>query len=149
MGELDWESLDPDLHGFVRSGLLLMEFLKADILEMEVPRYNKTWLYAGTLDILLKRAGVEIIGDFKTGDIPDVTRQQLFAYDMLQPVRTFRLHWGIKLHRDGSMATITELDDDRYAGDRFLNWLATTRDRQAAGVSLIPTEVPDGYCYPT
>lgn len=145
LGTLDWETLDPDLHGFVRSGLLLMEFLKADILEMEVPRYHHTWLFAGTLDLLIKRAGVEILIDWKTGDIPDVTRQQVFAYDLLQPTRAARLHWGVKLHRDGKMATITELDDDRYAGDRFLNWLATTRDRQAAGVSLIPTTLPEGY----
>lgn len=147
LGTLDWNSLDPDLHGFVRSGLKLMEFLKADILEMEVPRYHPTWLYAGTLDLLIRRAGIEIVIDWKTGDIPDVTDYQLFAYDMLQPVRAARQHWGVKLHRDGAMATITELDSDRYAGDRFLNLLATTRERQKHGVSLIPTTLPEGYCY--
>lgn len=147
LGELDWESLDPDLHGFVRSGLLLMEFLKADILEMEVPRYHPTWLFAGTIDMLIRRAGVEIVVDFKTGDMPATTEYQLWAYDLLQPVRAHRQHWGVKLHRDGKMATITELDSDRYAGDRFLNLLATTRERQRHGVSLIPTTLPEGYCY--
>lgn len=138
----DWAMLDEDLHGYVRSGMRLLDFLKAQVLETEIPRYHPNWLYAGTADIILARQGSEIVADWKTGDMPNTTDYQVWAYDMLQPIRKARQHWGIKLHKDGAIATIHELDDDRYAGDRFLNLLATTRERQKHGVSKIPTDMP-------
>ena len=137
----DWDLLDADLHGWVMSGIKLLDFLKAEVIETETPRYHAQWLYAGTGDIIFKRAGAEIVADWKSGDMPDTTDYQVWAYDMLQPTRQARQHLGIKLHKDGAMATIYELDDDRYAGDRFLNLLATTRERQKHGVSLIPTSI--------
>lgn len=137
MGRLDWATLHPDLHGWVRSGIRLVEKLKVRVIEMETPRYHPTWLYAGTLDACFEHEGTEVIGDYKSGAMPSITKFQLWAYDHLQPDRKPRKHWGIKLHEDGAIATLTEFDSDRYAFEKFLSFLTTTRERIAEGVSDI------------
>ena len=142
LGRLDWATLHPELHGWVRSGLRLIETLKVRVLEMETPHFHPTWLYAGTLDVLFEHQGGEVIADYKSGAMPPTTKFSLWAYDHLQPVRQPRRHWGIKLHEDGRLATLVEFDADRYAFEKFLAFLTTTRERVAAGVSALDMSLP-------
>lgn len=132
-GRLNWASLHPDLHGWVKSGLLLVDRLKPTIIEMETPRFHAGHRFAGTLDIRWLLQGWEWVVDWKSGKAGKVAKYQTAAYDILAgPTNDGRprKRAAFELQQDGTIARLVEYDG---ATDR-LDWLcmlAVARIRKA------------------
>ena len=137
----DWDLLDPDLHGWVHSGIDYLAYLIADgavILGVEVSRFNPLHRVAGTIDLIALWRGYEWILDYKSGKASGVTRFRLGAYDMiLGPTenRKPRKRAAIELQKDGGKAKLKEYNGVEFFhdGNRFLSYLVTTRDHRQFG----------------
>lgn len=143
---LDWQSLHPDLHGYVHSWLRLRERLPGlQIMEIERARFHPLFMFAGTLDRRVFYNGFEHVWDVKTGPAPRWGRLQTAAYDLLLPPyeRGLRKRAAVELHEDGSTATMRP-HEDLNDGNYFLAMVATVRARQQSGVSSI--DATTGEC---
>lgn len=132
-GTLDWATLHPALHGFVHSGIKLVERLKPKILRFETPLYHPVHLFAGTYDIEWELGGWPYIVDWKSGKAAKVTRYQTAAYAMMAAkLSAPRPHKraAVELQEDGSMANWITYDD-HTDGMGWLNLLGAYRIRQA------------------
>ncbi len=112
-GTLDWSSLDPALHGYVRSGLMLMDRLKPKIIRYETPLCHQVHKFAGTSDIQCELNGYGWLLDWKSGKAPKVARYQTAAYAMLAQQDTPRLfkRAAVELQEDGSIANMVKYED--------------------------------------
>lgn len=134
----DWDLLDPDLHGWARSGLDKLAELLADgavILGVEVRRHHPLYRYAGTADLIVLWRGYEYVLDWKSGAASKVTRFKLAAYDqLLGPAANGkqRKRAAIEIQRDGGRAKLIEYNavDNFQDANRFLSYLTTARDRK-------------------
>ncbi|MDD5301470.1 MAG: hypothetical protein PHS14_00060 [Elusimicrobia bacterium] len=141
----DWDLLDPDLHGWCRSGMDYLAYLLADgavILGVEVRRYHPLYRYAGTIDLVVLWRGYEWVLDWKSGKASRVVRFKLAAYDqLLGPAANGkpRKRAAIEVQQDGSRAKLVEYNGVEYHHDanRFLGYLGTSRDRQVYAVKKI------------
>ena len=137
----DWGLLDPDLHGWVRSGINFLEYLIADgavFLGIEIMRYNALYRVAGTIDLHVLWRGYEWILDHKSGKASKMTRFKLAAYDMiLGPAKNGkpRKRAAIEVQKDGGRAKLVPYNGPDYFHDanRFLSYLNTSRDRKLFG----------------
>ena len=131
-GTLDWAPLDPQLHGYVKSGLKLVERLQPKVVRYETPLYHPGLRFAGTSDLEVERKGWREIWDWKSGKAPDVARYQTAAYEMLARVHTPMLfkRRAVELQEDGSIANLVKYDD-HTDGAGWLNLLGAYRIRQA------------------
>lgn len=132
-GTLDWKTLDSDLHGYVKSGLRLVDHLKPKILRFETSLHHPTLLFAGTFDLEWDLGGWRWIIDWKSGKASKVVRYQTVAYEILARVQEPLFNrWkraAIELQKDGGMARIVRYNDSNdYAG--WINLLGAWRIRQ-------------------
>lgn len=139
-GTLDWATLEKPLHGYVESGLRLVERLKPKIIRMETALYDPTFDFAGMLDIDWELDGWRWIVDWKSGKAPKVTRYQIAAYEMLARVTAPRfVHWkraAIELQEDGSTANLVRYDDHTDAAG-WINLLRTYSIRQSLRAGVV------------
>jgi hypothetical protein len=143
-GTLDWRTLDPQLHGYVKSGLKLVERLQPKIVRYETPLYHPGLHFAGTSDLEVVRKGWGEIWDWKSGKAPNVARYQTAAYEMLARSNVERKdpelyefrsslnfkRCAVELQEDGSIANLVKYDD-HTDGAGWLNLLGAYRIRQA------------------
>lgn len=132
-GTLDWSTLHPDLHGYVRSGLLWIERCRPVVRRMETSLYHPIHRFAGTFDVEWELDGWFWIVDFKSGKAPRVTKYQTAAYAMMASnPGTTRPHKraALELQEDGSMANLITYDD-HTDGAGWLNLLGAYRIRQS------------------
>lgn len=142
-GTLDWSTLDPDLHGYVKSGLLLVDRIKPTIIRYETPLYHKTLRFAGTSDIEWETSGWRWVIDWKSGKAPKVTRYQTAAYEMLaRDIGRPFLRAAVELQEDGSIANIIRYDDHNDAA-AWINLLGAYRIRQQLRSGVI-AQIPQG-----
>ena len=133
--------LDPDLVGWVKSGIDFLSMLRADgaeILGVEVMRHNALYDIAGTIDLVVRWNGSVWIFDHKSGKAARTTRFQAGAYDMiLGPTEDGkpRRRAAVELQEDGGTAKIVGYNTVEHFHDanRFLGYLNTSRDRKAYG----------------
>ena len=137
----DWDLLDPDLHGWVRSGINYLDYLLDDgavILGIETMRYNDLYRFAGAIDLVVFWRGYEWILDWKSGKASKMTRFKLAAYDtILGPTKNgkIRKRAAIEVQKDGSRAKLVEYNkpENFHDANRFLSYLNTSRDRKLFG----------------
>ena len=132
-GTLDWNTLHPDLHGYVKSGLRLVDRLGPTIIRAETPLYHPTLRFAGTSDQEWELKGWRYIIDFKSGKAPAVTRYQTAAYELLSrvnlnPIQRYK-RAAVELQEDGSIANMVKYED-HTDGAGWLNLLGAYRIRQ-------------------
>ena len=125
-------TLNPELHGYVKSGLKLVERLKPRIIRFETPLYHPSLRFAGTSDLEVERSGWREIWDWKSGKAPKVAAYQTAAYEMLARTQTPMLfkRRAIELQEDGTIANLVKYDD-HTDGAGWLNLLGAYRIRQA------------------
>lgn len=147
-GTLDWTTLHPALHGYVRSGLALVDRLRPMILRCETSLYHPVHLFAGTFDVEWELGGWPYIIDWKSGKAAKVARFQTAAYAMAAARLGGRPHKraAIELQEDGSVANLVPYDD-HTDGAGWLNLLGTFRIRQAlrAGVIVASPQGEETY----
>lgn len=139
-GTLDWASLNPALHGFVKSGLRLVDHMKPNIVRYETPLYHVLHRFAGTSDIQWELNGYGFIIDWKSGKAPKVARYQTAAYAMLAQQDTPRVfkRAAVELQADGSMANLIKYYDDRADAAGWLSLLNAFRIRQSLRSKELP-----------
>lgn len=112
-GMLDWDTLDADLHGYVKSWALFAERIGFDLEYMEHRLHHPKYLYAGTLD----RAGSvkwgrrqKAIIDIKTGAPVAGTALQTAAYQAALEAsgEKYKLRLGVYLNPDGGEPNVVE-----------------------------------------
>ena len=132
---LDWSTLHPDLHGYVRSWLKLKALLHPEFLDIEVPRFHPLFPVAGTLDRRVLVQGWECIWDIKTGPAPKWAAFQTAAYDLMLPPyeRGRRKRAAIVLHEDGATATVVP-HQEYNDGNCFVAFLTSTLTRRTHGI---------------
>lgn len=138
-GTLDWGTLHPDLHGYVKSGLKLVDRLGPTLVRFETSLHHPILRFAGTSDMEWTIGKWSYIIDWKTGKAPKVARYQTAAYAMLAEDGQKRL-WkraAVELQEDGTMANIVTYDD-HTDGAGWLNLLGAYRIRQALRLSSLP-----------
>ncbi len=141
-GTLDWATLHPDLHGYVRSGLKLVDRLGPQIIRFETPLHHAALRFAGTSDIEWELQGWRWIIDWKTGKAPKVARYQTAAYEMLArtvapPLFNRWKRAAVELQEDGSMANLIRYED-HTDGAGWLNLLGAFRVRQSLRLPPAP-----------
>lgn len=135
-GTLDWETLDPELHGYVHSGLKLVDRLKPTIRRYETPLCHPLLRFAGTSDLEWDLDGWPWIIDWKSGKAPKVTAYQTAAYEALARYARGPYHnlpfkrAAVELQADGSIANLVRYED-HTDGAGWLNLLGAYRIRQA------------------
>ena len=130
-GTLDWGTLHPDLHGYVKSGLRLVERLQPTLVRFETPLHHPTLRFAGTSDAEWTIGKWSYIIDWKSGKAPAVARYQTAAYAMLAEDGQKRL-WkraAVELQEDGSIANLVRYDDPSDFNG-WINLLGAYRIRQ-------------------
>lgn len=145
-GTLDWKTLDPDLHGYVKSGLRLVERLGPTITRFETPLYHPLLHFAGTSDLEWDLGGWRWTVDWKSGKASKVVRYQTAAYEVLARVQAPLFNrWkraAVELQADGSVANLVKYDD-HTDGLTWLQLLGAYRVRQnlrVAQLAHIPGE---------
>lgn len=108
-GTLDWDTLHPDLHGYVKSWIALKNEVQAVAEAVEAPIYHPTLKIAGTPDFRGFFGKERVIADWKANSIPKHTKWQLAFYRMILGGDWRRV--GVALQADGSMARLTEFKD--------------------------------------
>lgn len=132
----DFDFLDPDLHGWARSGLAYIKYLLEDgavILGIEFMLFHRLYRYAGRIDLYVLWRGYEWVLDWKSGKASRVTRFKLAAYDaLIGPTKNGlpRKRAAIEIQEDGSRARLVEYNTPENFHDvnRFLSYLNTARD---------------------
>ena len=132
-GTLDWATLHPDLHGYVKSGLRLVDRLGPKITRFETPLHHPNLGFAGTFDVEWELGRWAWIVDWKTGKAPAVTRYQTAAYELLAkanlaPLTRYK-RAAVELQEDGSVANLVRYED-HTDGAAWLNLLGAYRVRQ-------------------
>lgn len=138
-GTLDWDTLDPDLHGYVASGLKYVAHRRPKILRFETVLHHPALKFAGTFDVEWQIAGDNWIIDWKTGKAAKVTRYQTAAYEILaryQAQPCFYKRAAIELQADGSMPNVVPYQDSTD-GAAWLAMLATARIRRSLNVPAL------------
>lgn len=140
-GKLDRDTLHKDLHGYLDSGLRLLEHFKSELVVVAIEQrlYHPIFRYAGTVDLRLLWKAVPWIWDWKTGEPGPASPFQLGGYEGLVVKVTgfpYVRRAAVCLHEDGRRATLREYAGAAHLGDsaKFLAFLTTTRCRQAAGI---------------
>lgn len=131
-GTLDWTTLDKDLHGYVHSGVRLVERLKPTILRYETALYHPALRFGGRFDVEWELDGWLYIIDWKTGKAHKTARYQTAAYAMAaarQGARRPHKRAAFELQEDGSTANLVTYDDPTD-GAAWLNLLGAFRVRQ-------------------
>lgn len=144
-GTLDWASLHPDLHGFVRSGLLWWERRAPRVVRLETSLYHPALLFAGTFDVEWELDGWPWIVDYKSGAAGKLARFQTAAYAMLAArLGVLRPHKraALELQGDGTIANLVTYDD-HTDGAAWLNLLGAARVRKTLRAPQLAAE-PQG-----
>lgn len=136
-GTLDWATLSPPLHGYVKSGLLWVQRRRPFVLRLETSLHHPALRFAGTFDVEWELDGWPWVVDWKTGKAAKVARYQTAAYAMMA-ARLNLLNVDAKPHKraalelqeDGSIANLVTYDDHTDSAG-WLNLLGTYRIRQA------------------
>ena len=110
-GELDGETLDPEIHGYVMAYSAFKNQAQFEPLLVENMGWSPAFRYAGRMD----RVGLfhissesstdktsHAVVDFKTGDILPGHRIQLAAYNMLLPEPRKYRRIALKLNQNGT-----------------------------------------------
>lgn len=106
-GELDQDTLDPAIHGYVMAYLAFKNQAQFTPALVEYRNWHRAYRYAGTLDrmgtILRSDGGVDLVVlDFKTGEVQRGHALQLAAYtDCLPEPRKYR-RMALQLSSDGT-----------------------------------------------
>ena len=106
-GDLDRESLDPAIAGFVTAAERAVEALGIIPLEIEKCLFSKIFKYGGTLDLygIRRNTDTMIVVDWKTGNVEPWVALQLAAYSQLafedSPNLKFEERISVRLNSDG------------------------------------------------
>lgn len=129
---LDWETLHPDLHGYVKAWERAKAETGMEVLDSEQRRYHPALSFAGTRDRRVRWNGRIFKLDLKTTSqigarAPEWTRLQLSAYDLLDPGPALRPDGraSIALYPDGTYRP--EVYRDFGDATVFLSFLTTYR----------------------
>ena len=115
-GTLDWSILDDTLRPYCEAYQRFVEDKRPEILLSEEPMYHAQYLYAGTVDRIVKMDGAVSLIDLKTGAPNRATGIQLAAYRELVRVKeytTCRKCFSLHLRDDGTYRLNPELNLDR------------------------------------
>ncbi len=144
-GDLDDDSIDDEVRGYLESGKTYLEAHVRQVYRAEMPVWSIRHGYAGTLDLLaLHSDGWLFVGDFKSGE-PDVVAAdlQLAAYlGALLEMGTADAALGVELRAHGPLVrrrSIRLFKDGRIAREslysdprdfqKFLGALALVHDQ--------------------
>lgn len=134
----DWDLLDPDLHGWVKSGILWLDHMRTDpdfeIMGVEEMRFHPTFRFAGQIDLVVRWRGYLWIMDWKSGKASKMTRFKMGAYAMLFSPPTAILQTkkaAIELQADGSCARPVYFNETQHFhdGNRFVAYHTTLKDK--------------------
>lgn len=133
----DWDLLDPDLHGWVKSGISRLEYLKsrgAKIIGAEEMFFHPVYRFAGQIDLRYYLNGYVHIDDWKTGGAPATTRFKMGAYSLLVPQDGHSPYpikkAAVELDRNGGSARPVYYNETEHFhdGNRFVAYLTTFKD---------------------
>ena len=83
LGELDEDSIDPDLRGYFDAFLNFQNDSKLEIESAERPLFHETYRFAGTPDIIGCLNGHNAVIDIKSGAVSGWVALQLSGYEIL------------------------------------------------------------------
>lgn len=135
-GQLDPFTMDPAVEPYVRSWERLRDRLDFRVIQSEALVYNALRRYAGTLDAVWELDGVEVLVDYKTGDVIPATELQLGAYDECLKKNARRRRAAVRLMGDGSEARI-EWMKEKQAGGLFNGLAANYHFKMSQGLIRI------------
>jgi hypothetical protein len=110
LGELDLDSVDPLLGGFLEAYWRARRDLRLVPREIEHMVYHRTYNYAGTRDFLGDVGGQDGIIDFKTGYEQRATGPQTAAYGRAQKATAKLPRWGLYLQADATYSFVPYKD---------------------------------------
>lgn len=143
-GELDGDSVDPGLAGYLRAAIEWMRISGFEPTACEHRLYHPTYHYAGTADMVGWLGGRPTVLDWKTGRASDaIADLQLAAYAsalaVLPPVSWIDVtpstpvqRLSVELHPDGTSRSHHYTRPHDFA--LFLNCLAIYREQERRGV---------------
>ena len=126
-GELDWDSLDERIVGYVRAAERFIKDTGFKPICIEKPLYHPDWGYAGTGDVVGTIDGREIVADWKSGIVSSWVKWQTGAYAELYRVNGIANpmeRMGIQLMDDGKYKA-TETWTNPNDLNEFLCFLTT------------------------
>ena len=129
-GDLDEESLDPKITGFVAAYQSFKDDSGFEVEQIEQRVFHPTYRFAGTFDRTGKLNAHPIILEFKTTSIPPTTPIQLSAYEACLPDR--RRRYAVQLLADGKYRLHEYKDRNDFK--IFLAALAVMRWKSNNGV---------------
>ena len=131
----DEDLLDPDLRGWVRSGITRLDYLRskgAEILGAEEMFYHPIYKFAGQIDLRYRLGGRVCIDDWKTGAAPKTTRFKMGAYSLLIPQANGLpvQKAAVEHDRNGGNAHPVYYNEPQHFhdGNRFVAYLTTFKD---------------------
>lgn len=133
-GDLHWPSVDERIKGYVEAAIAFLDDSKFEAVEVEKRVLHQgAPVYAGTLDVVGRFAGVECVADWKSGAFSVVTGLQIAAYDLaLGGKRRRRI--GVQI-RDNGKYRKTDFDDRRdyqrfqAAADLYTHFIFDTKQK--------------------
>ena len=131
-GTLDWEGLDDILRPYCEAYRKWKEEAHPEIILSEKPMYHAKYLYAGTLDRVIRLNGSLVLIDIKTGVPSAATSVQVAAYIELARVNEdMHIFKGYVLHlRDDGTYRVNEVKDLKKQFQIFLAALTVARWRR-------------------
>ncbi len=101
-GDLDWDSLDPDIEPHVRAYAQFKKDTGFQPEMIEFKSYNDSMWYAGTLDRVGMLNGKRVIVDFKSGAVGKWTAIQVCGgYANMKGVGAVSAGYGLELNSEG------------------------------------------------
>lgn len=128
-GTLDWDSLDDTLRPYCEAYAKFCRDVNPEPILSERPLYHAQFLFAGTLDRVVKMNGFTSLIDIKTGSPHPATALQVSAYAELARVNEdihFLKCFSLHLRDDGSYR-LDEIPDARRNLQIFLAALSVVR----------------------
>jgi len=127
-GALDWDSLDPRIEPYVRGYDLLLKETDLSVELSELTVLSDKYKTAGTVDIIGKMGGHNIIADIKTGEYSQKLPSwevQVAAYDRLYKEmigeKRERKRYAFVLNREGNYRIFELTEPDAWTV--FLSYL--------------------------
>lgn len=133
-GDLDPQSVDPKLAGYLKSWTEFLRITGAKVKEVERRGYHPLYRYAGTMDRILDWLGRLWVVDLKTGKPEAWHPFQTAAYTIILPPALAYKRGGVYLKEDGSLADFVP-HDDLDDGAHFLNILSVHHLRRHYGLN--------------
>ena len=131
-GTLDWDSLDDTLRPYCEAYQKFIDDVKPKIILSEKPMYHPQFMYAGTLDRMVKMNGLTSLIDIKSGSPHPATALQISAYAELIGINenVYVSKASVLYLRDDGMYRLDEIKDLKRNLQIFLASLTVVRWRE-------------------